>query len=196
MDSTPPPNQLLTNMLHVLDNAVTDWWFGIWNPGSIAVVLLMTVITCLFGIAGTAANMVRCATLTLSFLGFALLASLVTRASELFSYEAWWHVSTARTITWFGVCMFGVTVGAVLLRYLKSSPVLVPLVLTCGLVGILLTTSALQNMGDEVLVRARIWEVGPAPLEGMGDIESGSGWYGSWLSLREARGGPDRGFSE
>lgn len=182
-------------ILNVTDDSVMDWWSGIFNPGSLVVLLIVGVVVCLTVRLGASFQANRAAILSVAFLSFALLVNVVNRLSELFTYEAWWHVITARTFTWFGLCMMGVWLGTTLSSRVRG-PLLTPLLILGGFLGVLLTTSGIDMMADEVLTRVKLWEIGPAPLEGMSDIEEGGGWTSSWLALRESRGGPARGLGD
>ena len=51
----------------------------------------------------------------------------------------------------------------------------------------------MNQISNEIETRNKLWQVGAAPLLGIGDIEVDEGWINiCWEELRQLKGYPDR----
>jgi len=121
---------------------------------------------------------------------FALLQCFINRLSEEFTYQAYWHYTSALVCTFLSVSFFGAYLGSRLaamnIKYLVKIIFIIIFIISVGL-GI----TANLLMVKVIHERHVIWSVGPAPLEGISDIDGPSGWQmDCWKKLNSSWDNP------
>jgi hypothetical protein len=115
---------------------------------------------------------------------------------QFFSYDAFWHVAGPRTIAWLALTAIAMGLGA---RVTKKSwrVIVIPFAILGSAIGLLLSVSAIDLMCRGITTRSVQWEMGPAPLDGISDIEDPNEWVMlAWLELRTLRDVPARGLKQ
>ncbi len=182
--------------LRLPPSALRDWWNAVISPGTVLIFLVLGALAYLMTLRGRSYDPVRLTAYGAALLGFSLVLSLVNRASEVFAYVGWWHVLSARTVSWMGICCLAIALGTIGARRGRQS-LLLPVSVFAAFAALILVGASLIGMTDAIATRLPRWEVGPAPVEGISDIESdGNRFRTAWLELRETRGGPSRGIDE
>ena len=182
-------NKLLTE---ALPKGLSDWWASVTSPGSLALVIAVSGLTVLLAVQGWQFKTRPAALMSLAFLAFSLITSVVNRASEIFSYSAWWHLVTPRTLTWMGIVAAGITLGSTLVR-LSATRSYAPLLVIAGAGSLIFVASSLALMAYQMQSRHLLWGLGPAPVvDVVSDIEPGGGWEDCWRELSAFREAPSR----
>ena len=124
---------------------------------------------------------------------FLLLYFLSISASEVFTYEAFWHLITFKTLLFISVLVLAViTAGKIVdvpsSRFFRQK-LLYPLTFLTSASAILLAMDPYQAIID----RGDLWLQGNAPLPGISDIDPSGSWVDlCWQELRELRNMEER----
>jgi len=125
------------------------------------------------------------------FFSLSLIAAILSQLSEAFAYEAFWHLA----VPYLFIYIFLILSGYYLGNQIKNSAILNNgIVLAVGL-GLVLGISGLNvyKASAEISERKELWQVGPAPVLGMSDIENKDDWvFSCWMGMKEYKGYPDR----
>lgn len=166
-----------------------DWWDSIAEIGTISTALFVASISYAIGLMKVTLNTGYLARYGLAFIVFALVLAVMNRISELFAYPAWWHLIPIKMTVWLSVICFAAAIGMLAAQHVpkgRSFLLLTSLFISSTLM-VLIGASILQ-MTVEVNSRVSTWNMGPAPLPGIGDIEDPDGWISiAWRSLNEQR---------
>jgi len=169
-----------------------DWIGAFTSQSAIVVFGVMVGVTFLFVPVGRPDSVRNLLMKGVGLSGFSLIVSLANQASELFAYEAFWHVIGPRTIAWLGIASFAIAVGARLSTLTRVSVVRFVVTSTTAL-ALYFLAGSLDLMCRQIIDRSEQWEMGPAPVYDTSDIEDPNGWVlPNWLKLRELRDAPDR----
>lgn len=119
---------------------------------------------------------------------FLVLYFLSISASEFFTYEAFWHLITFKTLLFISVLVLAVyAAGKIVdatLPIFFGKKLLYLLVSLTSVFAILLAVEPYQSIID----RGDLWLQGNAPLPGISDIDPSGGWVDlCWQELRELR---------
>jgi hypothetical protein len=130
---------------------------------------------------------------------FLSISYFVVSLSELFVYEAFWHLTTYRTTLFFFWILLGLQMalrffakqeprGSRCERVLRARSSMV-IVLTT----VVLVTTISWKSNSSLIERAAVWETRSAPLPGLGDIDPKGGWVDlCWQRLKVERDLPER----
>ena len=125
------------------------------------------------------------------FFSLSLIAAILSQLSEAFAYEAFWHLAVPYLFIYIFLILGGYYLGnkAKNIKWLDNG-----LVLAVGL-GLTLGISSLNvyKASEEISERKDRWQVGPAPVLGISDIENKEDWiFSCWMGMKEYKGYPDR----
>lgn len=173
-------------------NGLGDWFSSVAGPGALVVLLTVTGTTYLLSPTEGAVTTARLLMTAGGLLVFSLISFLVNRISEIFVYEAFWHLTGPRAIAWLGLVTLAIALGSRLARFSGSSAMRLVVVLsTCICLYFLI--GALDLMCRQIVDRSEPWEIGPAPVYDISDIEDPHGWIlPTWLELKDLRDAPNR----
>ena len=183
-------------LTEALPDGVIDWLYAIINPGAIVLLIVVTGFTAMISVHRLAPDTSFLVTIGLGLIGFSLVSSVVSRIMQFFSYDAFWHVAGPRTIAWLALTAIAMGLGA---RVTKKSwrNIVIPFAILGSAIGLLLSVSAIDLMCRGITTRSVQWEIGPAPLGGISDIEDPDAWVMlAWLELRTLRDAPARGLKQ
>lgn len=194
--ATSPSGELSLQRLvpWTFPDALSNWGDVALNAGTLVATTLVVVAGYLIQRAGVHLNSTKILRLSGVLILLSLVMSIVSRASEFLVYRAYWHLVPIGT-TWFvGITAAGLAAGGWLAR---RSPSLqfyagMTLVLTTVLVTVPMLILGTGTLVAVVQKRHMAWDVGPAPLETLTDIEDGSGWVRCWVDLEQYREIPSR----
>lgn len=175
-----------------LPAGLTDWFRAMTSQSAVIVIVVMVGITYLFMPVSQPGQARTLMLNGLGLSGFSLIFSLANRASELFAYEAFWHVIGPMAVAWLGLVATAMGIGLFLSRLTRPSIVRLVIVSTTA-VGLYLLVGSLDLMCRQIIDRSEPWELGPAPVYDISDIEDPVGWIlPTWLELQELRDAPQR----
>jgi hypothetical protein len=181
------------NLLNwTIPQALYEWADRLINTGSLVTLLVTTGLGFLLSRAGWQARQVLLVRLATGLLGFSLVFAVVNRFSEAIVYPAFWHQVGFSTVIFLAVSGFGLALGNRLATFKAPAA---SAVVTMGLIiGLLWAFSAERILVGSMSDRYQSWLAGPAPRNGIPDIEQkGGGFERFWLVLAEFRGdAPDR----
>ena len=125
------------------------------------------------------------------FFSLSLLAAILSQLSEAFAYEAFWHLASPYLFIYIFLILTGYYLGNKIknTKWLENG-----VVLAAGL-GLVLGISGLNvyKASVEISERKDRWQVGPAPVLGISDIENKEDWiFPCWMGMKEYKGYPDR----
>lgn len=125
------------------------------------------------------------------FFSLSLIAAILSQLSEAFAYEAFWHLAVPYLFIYIFLILGGYYLGnkAKNIKWLDNG-----LVLAVGL-GLTLGISSLNvyKASEEISERKERWQVGPAPVSGISDIENKEDWiFSCWMEMKKYKGYPDR----
>jgi hypothetical protein len=183
-------------LTEALPDGVIDWLYAIINPGAIVLLIVVTGFTAMISVHRLAPDTSFLVTIGLGLIGFSLVSSVVSRIMQFFSYDAFWHVAGPRTIAWLALTAIAMGLGA---RVTKKSwrNIVIPFAILGSAIGLLLSVKAIDLMCRGITTRSVQWEIGPAPLGGISDIEDPDAWVMlAWLELRTLRDAPARGLKQ
>lgn len=188
LPSPKPTNELVALIaLDALPGGISDWVSGITTPGAYALVLLVTGVTALCTRQGWHPKGETLSAVALFLLAFSLVLSVVNRVSELFSYPAYWHLVFPRTAAWLGIVVASAVLGAYIGKF-RARSLLFTVASLVACVALVLVGASLFMMTNAIVARWVEWNVGPAPLTYVVDIEDpASTFRASWIDLREIR---------
>ena len=173
--------------------AVFTWFQSFAHSGTLLVGAAGVAIGWLLARLGHGFAPSRGISLALSLLGTGLMASMVSRFTELFAYEGYWHFILVWLLSFFGILVGSVSIGSWLScrSWQTETPVMAAVL---GIV-VLTTVGAVLTMTTGMAARALAWEIGPAPLRGMvSDLENPEGMeIECWRDLGQLRDLPARG---
>lgn len=173
---------------------LADWWPAVTSPGAWVLVVVIAGATALITLRGFVPNVNFLLSTGTGLLVFSLISSFVNRVSEFFAYPAFWHLTTPRAIAWLGLTTLAIAIGSIIARMGRGS-LAVPVITFAAAAGVILMASSIALMSQEIINRSAQWEIGPAPVSGVSDIEEPDGWQrDAWLSLIEIREAPKRGI--
>lgn len=124
--------------------------------------------------------------------GFSVLIGTISYAAELFAYRAFWHFISSKTVLFFGILLFGFTLGQWIKfkaegRFFLPNLILTGVLFLSSLTAVLLFESSAQE-------RLNRWNIGEAGVPGASDIgENDGGWQlQCWLDISNYREIPAR----
>ena len=186
------PNVLLLLIPEALSSGVSDWVDAISRPAAFMVVVVIGGTTFALSQGQQSLGVRPLLGISVGLLGFSLVSFIVNRASELFVYEAFWHLTGPRAIAWIGLIALAVALGNYLSRFKQSALSTLAIVLST-FIGLYFLIASLDFMCRQIIDRSEPWELGPAPVYDISDIDDPHGWVlTSWLELRELRDAPER----
>lgn len=173
--------------------SLMDWWKALFNQGMLATIVMVLVIAIMLVWCGYEFKSEFLQKIAMRVIVFSLISSIVVGFSEVFSYVAYWHRIGVHLILWIGVVLLAVSHSS---HLTKLRPNLSQIVFVSTLV-MTLSTMAVFRMSGEISERYERWQVGPAPMTHVTDIEDINGWQRAcYLKIIMQRGGPDRGLTE
>lgn len=108
---------------------------------------------------------------------FLLVYFAVISVSEFFTYNAFWHLITFRSLLFFYAFLIGVYLGTRFIRIVPHIPDKLTAVVSCCLLFSALY--AVYDTNSSIVDRRIAWNVGPAGLPGISDISP----EGSWVDV-------------
>ena len=173
--------------------ALYEWADRLANVGTLVVLLLTIGVGFLATSSGLNTQPRQLLALGTGLLLFSLVYSIANRLSEAFVYPAFWHQVGFSTILFLAIAIYGFLLGSVASR--SNQAVAATLIIASLVVGILWALSSERLLVGSINDRYSAWLMGPAPLNGIPDIEQvGGGFERFWVVLAEFRGdAPDRG---
>lgn len=182
---------LLALISWTFPEALIEWINGIWHLGSILVFIFGFLTNKILNRSKnyfTAPDLHELLTLTI-FLSIS--SAVLSQLSEAFSYQAFWHLATPYFFLFVSIFIAGYLVAKRLEGYLQSfEKTLIPILtgLVLGLSYFTVTTAV-----TEINERKERWQVGPAPVSGISDIENKEDWvFSCWMQMKKYKGYPDR----
>jgi hypothetical protein len=177
-------------MFDVVPASAREWSLAIISWNSLVVFMVIGGVTCLFAPRVDTREIKHLALMGCSVLGFALTYCFVSRAGQLFAYEAFWHEVGPRSAVWLGLVTLATASGLLAAHHSETltTKFLVPLALVIGLYFLI---GSLDLMNRQIIDRFEPWQLGPAAVYDISDIEN-EDWWGWWLKLRSLRDAPDR----
>ena len=168
---------------------------AVFHPGSFAAILTVFVGTVLMAGWTTLRSANQLAAIGVSLIVFSWILFLVMRVSQYFAYSAFWHETSPRTVVWMGMVSLAMS-GGTMTKRIPGRPFAGHAIALGGFVGVVLCTAGVFLMTDDIRSRSTLWEAGPAPLDGIADIEEVDGWVlPLWRELSLLRDVPARTFS-
>lgn len=196
MESLQTPSMgkdLLTRLVSdALPRGLSDWFFASVSWSSLLVFIVVGGVTYLFSPHCELAKARSMAFMGCGLSVFALIYSLASRAGQLFSYEAFWHLIGPRSVVWLSVVALATSLGMFLACRFDSS--LVKGVIIASLaIGTYFVVNSVDLMNRQIIDRSEQWEVGPAPMYDTSDINDPSGpFLPAWVELSKLRDAPNR----
>ena len=124
----------------------------------------------------------------LGFSFFALLQCCVSRLAGQLTYIAYWHYISAFVCVFISICLLASYCGCWLYERVSNKERLQPMVITFVIALILFGAYAIGLMTEEIRLREKAWNNGPANLQGVSDIENPLGWQmDCWKKLNDYR---------
>lgn len=176
-----------------LPQGVASWWSEVYNPLYLGLLAFLAAIFWLLGMQFGSGSSRHFMLLGASFGSFSLTLFIINRVSELFAYQAFWHEVTPRIFLWLSIPLFSAGIGAYLAKY-SGGLLATSVVLFIAGVCFALIASSLFVMTVETYSRWTQWEVGPAPVRSVADIDN-TYFAEMYRSIQRARGGPHRGLA-
>ena len=151
-------------------NTAVSWLQGIVSPGTAVTVSFLAIVVIVTRVKsgeGTTRFLLEIAAglLLLSFV-----IALMNALSEFVVYKGYWHLHTSRAVGFVALALLGVAIGSRLMVNRHASRERAPL-LFLGIVLFLVVSAANFSMVERILIRLPVWEVGPAPVMAINDIE-------------------------
>lgn len=173
----------------VLPDAVYTWVKGVVHPGTLVSVLVAVLAGLVLHRLGFRLDVFRLFRLGAGILVLSVFVSLAARAGEAFSYIAFWHEVTTRTLIFVASILIGIGLGQLASERAPHWATLV--VVSTAALALAAGLGSLLTMQQEMVARLETWSVGAAPSSG-NDIESG--WVREcWDRWGDVRDLPDRG---
>ena len=179
----------IMNLLDLVDTAfrfsIKFWVSSYFSLGSIIIFLLVAGLTYLYSPFFLRNKKQEIFSIGFIFATFALLQIFVNRSAEFFAYQGYWHFISAIACIFISLIFFGISAGKFLIEVdqQKKSRLVIGfiVVITC-----LMGTSSNVAMIKSMYERQSRWSGGPAPSEGIADIEEQ--WIrGCWQHLNTLR---------
>jgi len=169
--------------------SLLDWWRVLFSQGMFATIVMVLIIAIIQVWRGYEFENKFLQEIAVRLIVFSLILSVVVGFSELFTQEAYYHRIPVYLALWIGVMLLAVSCSSYLTRL---SPNLSQIVFLSAL-GMAISTLAVFTMTDEISKRYEMWQVGPAPVAHIKDIEDDPGWQRDcYLELIMQRSGPAR----
>lgn len=141
----------------------------------------------------------RSALQTALFLTFITLVFVsVARLGQAFSYEAYWHYLLALVFCFFSILFWGIILARYIQHYFIGNEKRKRIVRVFLLLSLIFSICCISIGVFEIKTRADAWQIGPAPLPLVTDIEDKGGWQEKcWNILNSNRKNPiQRGICE
>lgn len=179
-------NNLISRLIFLIPEGVVDFWGCLTDVGSFALAAVIGGVAYILCYLKVRFNAKRLFLYSIGLLAFALIMAVVSQLAVPFSYDAWWHLTSIKTIIWFGVGTFSVSL-ATYIHTRRSQPIFLTVAVFMAFAGLILAGASVVKMNSEVLLRLEAWNKGPAPISGaISDIEES--WVRtSWLELNANR---------
>lgn len=187
------PNEPILNLRMLLSwifpTSLFEWVQGILQPGALVVIFFGIIIGYLsnYFVRTQQTNI-----LLEHFFVFVLLSiisSILSQLSEIFAYEAFWHLVIPYLFIYLSLLILGFIFG----NNLQFSKRFSYLILFLALVTFMISSINLYKISNDIKTRNELWQVGAAPLPEMGDIEIEDGWINiCWEEMVQFKGYPDR----
>jgi hypothetical protein len=175
----------------VFPKVLVEWGLGLVNLGSITTVVLIASFALVLARAGVNLNVSALQRVALALLFYSMVLAVINRMSEAFSYAAFWHQISTRTVIFLALCALAASAGA--RGAATSKPWFTVASVTLVLLALLASGFACVAMVSTIQERSPRWESGPAPLAPHGDIEDPQGWIAEcWRGLTDLRTSPQR----
>ncbi|WP_353427836.1 hypothetical protein NHB34_01650 [Polynucleobacter sp. MWH-UH19D] len=179
----------LTSMvkMSVFDGTL-KWMKSYFNYGAVLFGFLTYGFYFLRGFSSYALSSKNILSLSLFFSIFAYLQCLVNRLAQFFSYEAYWHFVSPTICIFISIYFFGIW-GALVTRSVSLINPFKRLLIIFYVLLLLLSLYVNIFMWSKIQNRYDLWISGPAPAEGVSDIEDRNGWQMQcWNKLMDLRG--------
>lgn len=161
-----------------------------FGHGSVFVLLLATSTSACFHTRLTADNTTTTAYAMrgLCFFIFSLILTSSARIGEAFSYAGYWHFLLPSMCIYLSMVYIGIYAGTTIMMQFKNTKMIcLSLLVLCMITATAVNIHAHNN----ILKRNARWEVGPAPISGISDIEDADGWQRNcWDQLNKSRKQP------
>jgi hypothetical protein len=173
-----------------------EFFTSMFNVGNLIVLSVISLIIYSFGREMvTFLNLVKLRNLLRMAVIFSFVYYVAISFSEYFTYEAFWHLITYRSVLFLVFTLLGVEIAIWLLNYeLKAKSTQCRLFAISFLLVIVSLSILISWQANASLVnRGKIWASHAAPLPGIGDIKPRGSWIDlCWLRLQNARDLPGR----
>ena len=164
------------------------------NGGTATVLMLGIAIGLMVRFIGTGIHRPSLLLNVMWLCALAVALDVFARMSGAFAYDAYWHYIPGGAVVFLAALMAGVALSDVGSK--RGSGLLLTIKFSLGAVGMVMALSAVLTMSAEIGARSVQWEVGPAPVSGVVDIETPGSWVDQcWVRLGEFRDLPLRGRS-
>lgn len=176
----------------VLPEAIVQWAELLLRPSSGLVALLVGLAAVLL-IKRNGSPLKARPTVVLGtwLLVFSLTLSTVSRLSEAFSYDGFWHAVLPGLFAFMGVALLGVALS---IGLSNRSVALEWAWIGGGILALTVSLMSVGTMAQEMHARYVDWTQGPAPAGPIPDVEATDGWvYDCWRNLSDVRQLPPRG---
>lgn len=183
-----PEKNLIEIFSWILPKGLWEWLSGLASVGSLVTFGCALLIGIIASTEVNRQSLYQAGWLAFVLFAFSSLVSVVSQLSEAFSYDAYWHQVSPRSLLFISLSLFGFILG-LKVGWLGGDFVLISsfAALVAGFIAIGSVLYFTQYAED----RLAVWEVGPAPSFGIPDTEEI--WRNAcYLEIKDYRGGPDR----
>ena len=173
--------------------SLVDWWKALFNQGMLLSVVMALLIAIILTWQGYEFRTIDLQRIAFHITVFSVILSIIVGYSQVFSYPAWWHRIGVQVMLWLGMVIFSFSSC---LRLIKLHPKLSQLTFVIVIL-MMINTMAVFRMQGEISERYSKWQIGPAPISLITDIEHVNGWQRAcYQQIKDERGGPDRGLKK
>ena len=173
--------------------SLVDWWKALFNQGMLVSVVLALIMAVVLAWQGHEFRTKYLQRIAFHIIVFSVILSIIVGYSQVFSYPAWWHRIGVQVMLWIGMVIFSFSSCLWLIK-LRPKPSQLTFVIV---ILMIVNSMAVFRMQSEISERYSRWQVGPAPISLITDIEHVNGWQRACYSeIKDQRGGPDRGLKK
>lgn len=178
--------ELVWSSLTAAGSAVTLWIQGIFTPGTLTVLVLVSTTTFGAALLGVISFKAKAAfKFSIALTAASLVFAVTSGVAEVFAYPGYWHVLPSRVLWWWAIVVFGATIG-VWLSSRSLSAWGKTAIEGASLAALLAAILSLTAFANTAAARAVVWTEGPAPLFPLYDRESPE-VSERWQTLQRAR---------
>jgi hypothetical protein len=180
-------------MVKTMIPSLVDWWKALFNQGMLLSVVLALLIAIILVWHGYEFHTKELQRIAFHAIAFSVILSIIVGYSQVFAYPAWWHRIGVQVVLWLGMVLFSFSSCQ---QIIKLRPKLSQLSFVLVIL-MMINTMAVIRMQGEISERYSKWQVGPAPISLITDIEHINGWQRAcYQKIKDERGGPDRGLKK